>query len=72
MRPAIYEKTLTARRTTFTRSRLRLSEGKYPPMYILDVEEGARISTDYVCNYVAKVVAGSLILKILADFYAVS
>ena len=43
-----------------------------PPMYILDVEEGARISTDYVCNYVAKVVAGSLILKILADFYAVS
>ncbi len=60
VKSAIYEKNLDGKKDYIYVFPLRLSEGEYPSMYILDAEEGTRISTDYVCNYVAKAVAGQL------------
>ncbi len=60
VKSAIYEKNLDGERDYIYVFSLKLLEGEYPSVYILDAEEGARISTDYVCNYVAKAVAGQL------------
>ncbi len=60
VKSAIYEKNLDGKKDYIYVFSLMLSEGKYPSMYVLSAEEGARISTDYVYNYVAKSVAGSL------------
>ena len=60
VKSAIYEKNLDGKKDYIYVFSLRLSEGKYPSMHILDAEEGARISADYVYNYVVQSVAGSL------------
>lgn len=60
VKSAIYEKNLDDKKEYIYVFSLMLSEGKYPSMYVLSAEEGARISTDYVYNYVVKAVAGSL------------